>query len=263
MNESSGLVASRRNPGRYWTHNDSGDGPFLYCLGGRGESCGVWSVTGASARDWEDVAAGPGPVPDRPYLYIGDIGDNLDDQDQVTIYRVPEPEVRVEHAATNRFAPATTDPAEALPLTFPDGPHNAEALLVHPASGDVYVVTKGPGPAVYVARAPLRTGAANPLTEVGVLQIHDGDSRTLQVTGGEISPDGRRIALCTYSDGYEFEAPEGQPFDAAWRQRPVRFPLGFRAVGEAIAYRLDGEALLTTSEQPLGSAAPLQQVERR
>ena len=263
VNESSGLVASRRNPGVYWTHNDSGDGPFLYCVRGRGESCGVWSVTGAEARDWEDVAAGPGPGAGRSYLYVGDIGDNLGDQEHVTVYRAAEPEVAAGQAPPSKAAPAATEAAEALRLTYPDGPHNAEALLVHPQTGDLYIVTKEAEPGVYVARAPLRVGGTNALARVAVLPIGGGDSRTGVITGGDISPDGTRVALCTYGDGYEMEAPAGQPFDAVWQQPPTRFGLGARAVGEAIAYRLDGKALLTTSEDPLGSGTPLAQVERK
>src|SRR4030095_1706133 len=76
ISESSGLVASRTTPGAYWTHNDSGDGPFIYAFDTRGDSFGTFRVTGAEARDWEDIAAGPGPQPNRSYLYIGDIGDN-------------------------------------------------------------------------------------------------------------------------------------------------------------------------------------------
>src|ERR1700742_2093879 len=76
VTESSGLVASRTTPGAYWTHNDSGDGPFIYAFDTRGDSFGTFRVSGAEARDWEDIAAGPGPQPNRSYLYIGDIGDN-------------------------------------------------------------------------------------------------------------------------------------------------------------------------------------------
>ena len=262
IGESSGLVASRLNPGSYWTHNDSGDGPYLYCVGDLGESCGVWSVTGAEARDWEDVAAGPGPTVGRSYLYVGDIGDNLDDQEHVTVYRVAEPETRADQARTTRFAPARTEPAEVLRLRYPDGPHNAETLLVHPQTGDLYVLTKEAAPSVFVARAPLTADATNQMSALAVLRV-DGSERTDVVTGGDISPDGRRVALCTYGDGYELEAPPGESFDAVWRQPPSRFPLGSRVVGEAIAYRLDGRALLTTSEEPLGSPTPLLQVERR
>src|SRR5215510_12948394 len=91
INESSGIVASCSNPGLYWTHNDSGDGPFIYAIDNQGKSRGVWRVAGAAARDWEDIAAGPGPIRNRTYLYVGDIGDNDKKRASIDIYRFPEP----------------------------------------------------------------------------------------------------------------------------------------------------------------------------
>src|SRR5689334_11793515 len=85
INESSGLVASHTSPGAYWTHNDSGDGPFIYAIDTRGESLGTFRVTGATNRDWEDIASGPGPQPNRWYLYIGDTGDNDRVRDEVVV----------------------------------------------------------------------------------------------------------------------------------------------------------------------------------
>src|SRR3954454_20418778 len=76
ISESSGLAASRLTPGAYWTHNDSGDGPFIYAFDTRGDSLGIFRVVGAQARDWEDMASGPGSERGKSYLYIGDIGDN-------------------------------------------------------------------------------------------------------------------------------------------------------------------------------------------
>src|SRR6185295_4584513 len=76
ITESSGLAASRTAPGAYWTHNDSGDGPFIYAFDTRGNMLGIFRVTGANNRDWEDIATGPGPRPNHSYLYIGDTGDN-------------------------------------------------------------------------------------------------------------------------------------------------------------------------------------------
>src|ERR687890_1007828 len=93
IDESSGIVASRRNPGLFWTHNDSGDGPLVYAFDRAGRSRGAWRVEGAQARDWEDIAAGRGPEPGRAYLYAGDIGDNEERREFVTVYRFPEPEV--------------------------------------------------------------------------------------------------------------------------------------------------------------------------
>ena len=262
IGESSGLAASRRNPGLLWTHNDSGDEPLVYCLDLKGAPCGVWRVTGAEAWDWEDMAAGPGPRAGEPYLDLGDIGDNVDQRTEIFVYRIPEPAVAASGAVvTTKAAPAASAPAEALKLRFPDGPHNAEALAVHPTTGDVYVVSKDAQAArVYKAAAPLDASKATTMTQVGTIRLGAGARGLEQVTGADISPDGRRAALSTYAQGYELEAPAGGPFDDIWSQPPAPVALGLRRQGEAIAYRLDGKALLTTSEVV---PSPLQQVERR
>ena len=247
VDESSGLAASRRNPGLLWTHNDSGDDPVVYCADRQARSCGTWRVTGATARDWEDAAVGPGPQPGRSYLYLGDIGDNLRNLSQVVVYRVPEPAAPAAPGAGR----GATEAAERIVLRYADGPHDAEALLVHPVTGDVYVVTKEPLTAgVYKAAGGVLERIASLSVGIGV------------VTGGDISPDGRRVALCTYASGFELTLP-GAPdagFDAVWRQPLRAVDLPTRTQGEAVAYRLDGNALLTTSEMP---PAPLQEVERR
>jgi hypothetical protein len=262
IDESSGLAASRRNPGLLWTHNDSGDEPLVYCIDLKAVPCGVWRVTGAQAWDWEDMAAGPGPRPGEPYLYLGDIGDNVDNRTEIFVYRIPEPAVAAGGAPiSTKAAPAASASAEAIKLHFPDGPHNAEALAVHPTTGDLYVISKDAQAArVYKAAAPLDASKATTLTQVGTIRLGAGARGLEQVTGADISPDGRRVALSTYAQGYELEAPAGGPFDDVWAQPPAPVALGPRLQGESIAYRLDGKALLTTSEiVPFA----LQQVERR
>jgi hypothetical protein len=249
VRESSGLVASRRNPGLLWTHNDSGDGPFVYALDRAGRSRGTWRVAGAQALDWEDMAAGPGPAQGQSYLYAGDIGDNDRKREFIVVYRFPEPEVGAGGAGGGGGGARETQPAEAIRLKYPDGAHNAEALLVHPRSGDLYVVTKtAEGAGVYKLAAPFGTGEVQTLARVALLRGPDFFG-TL-VTGGDISPDGRRVALCDYAQGYELTLPEGaKSFDEIWAQKPTAVPLGLRIQGEAVCYRLDGAALLATSER--------------
>jgi hypothetical protein len=255
ISESSGLVASRTTPGAYWTHNDSGDGPFIYAFDTRGESFGTFRVTGAEARDWEDIAAGPGPQPNKSYLYIGDIGDNDGVRPEVIVYRVPEP---VLAAATRQFTkkrPGSTEPADAIRLKYPDGKHDAEALLVHPRTGNIYIVTKVAiaNPSVYEAVAPFTSGQSITMRKIG--EVHVPSLFGGVITGGNISPDGKRVALCDYFQGYEMVLPAGTSnFDDIWKQRMTGFDLGKRKQGESITYRLDGKALLATSE---GKQAPL------
>jgi hypothetical protein len=261
ITESSGIVSSRTTPGVYWTHNDSGDGPFLYAFTDRGAHKGVWRVTGASARDWEDIAVGPGPAQGASYLYIGDTGDNRGTRTEIKVYRVPEPLVTPADANSSKTNPIPTGEAESIRLRYPDGNYDAEALLVHPRSGNLYVVTKVPlgDPMIYEARAPLDTAKVTTMVRVGVLSM-PGFFGGL-VTGGDISPDGTRVALCDYSQGYELILPAASaPFNQVWKQPLIAIDLGERKQGEAIGYRLDGRALLATSE---GKRAPLLQVERR
>jgi hypothetical protein len=261
ITESSGLVASRTAPGAYWTHNDSGDGPFIYAFNTRGESLAVFRVTGANARDWEDISIGPGPQSDKSYLYVGDIGDNNEKRSEITVYRFLEPELKPSKTNSTDVRPRATEPAEAIRLKYPDGAHDAETLLVHPATGNLYLLTKVAfkNPVVYEAAAPLNAGAVITLKRIGEVRVPSIFGGAL--TGGSISPDGRRVALCDYFQGYELVLPEtSNNFDDIWKQKMTGFDLGKREQGEAIAYRLDGNALLATSE---GKEFDLIQVERR
>lgn len=261
VRESSGLVASRTSPGAYWTHNDSGDGPFIYAFDTRGNSLGVFRVTGANARDWEDISIGPGPQPNKSYLYIGDIGDNGAARPDIVVYRVAEPDLKTANKNSTKAKPNTTEPAEAIRLRYPDGKHDAEALLVHPTTGNLYLVTKVAfaNPVVYVAAAPLTTGKTITMKRLG--GVHIPSIFGGAITGGSVSPDGRRVALCDYFQGYELVLPTtSKNFDDIWKEKMTGFDLGKREQGEAIAYRLDGNALLATSE---GKQFDLIQVERR
>ena len=261
VNESSGLIASRTNKGAYWTHNDSGDGPFIYALDARGNSLGTFRVNGAHNRDWEDIAAGPGPQPNRSYLYIGDIGDNDQKRSEVVVYRVPEPQLTPADKNSSKSRPSTTEPAEPIRLAYPDGAHDAEALMVHPSTGNLYIMTKVvlTNPVVYEAAAPLTTGKLITLKRIGEVRVPSIFGGV--ITGGSVSPDGRRVALCDYFQGYEMTLPAASKnFDDIWKQTLTSFDLGKRKQGESIAYRLDGNALLATSE---GKQSDLFQVERR
>jgi hypothetical protein len=258
VHESSGIAASRRWPGVFWTHNDSGDRARLFAFDREGRDRGSFTVSGATNIDWEDIALGPGPRPSGWHLYIGEIGGNKRDATEVVIYRIPEPRPR--HGGA-----AGTEPAFPIHLRYPDHAHDAEALLVHPVTGDIYIVTKAFADdretLVFKAPAP-HTTAARTMEKVGRIRFSNESEFTLmlgRVTGGDISPDGRRVVLCDYFRAYETVIPAGRPFDDIWAQELTPIELAPRRQGEAICYRHDGRALLATSE---GSPCPLQEAER-
>ncbi len=261
IKESSGLVASRTSPGNYWTHNDSGNGPVIYAFDSQGRRRGVWRVTGATSDDWEDMAAGPGPKANTNYLYIGDIGDNSNARAEIIIWRIPEPVIPATDPGSTENNPQLTEPAEKIRLRYPDGKHDSEALLIHPKTGRIYVVQKVPliNAAVYAADLPSDMSEVVTLKRIGEVEI-PGLAGGI-ITGGDISPDGRRAALCDYFNGYEFVLNDPSvPFDNVWKEPLTVVDIGNRKHGETIAYRVDGKALMSTSER---LPAPLFEIVRK
>jgi hypothetical protein len=133
------------------------------------------------------MAAGPG-AGGRPSLWIGDIGDNRQARTNgILVHRVAEPE---------RLRTASV-PATSFRLRYPDGQHDAEALLVHPRTGRLWVVTKSvTGGAVYAAPAELDPAAPNILERVA-------DAPPV-VTDGTYLEDGRFV-LRSYSRAYVYD----------------------------------------------------------
>ena len=199
--EASGLAVSRRVPGRLWTLNDSGQ-PVLFALDTRGSVTGQIRLTGANLVDWEAVAVGPCGT--ASCVYVGDIGDNRAGRSHVTIYRLPEPEA----------ASGTAAAADVFHATYPDGPQDAEALLVA-GDGRLYIVTKGEtGPiGVYRFPAELKSGATARLERMGDPSAKpDAASR---ITDAAVSPDGQWAALRTKSSLTFYRASD--LFSGQWR----------------------------------------------
>jgi len=247
--ESSGLVVLP--DGRLVTVNDGRSGDLFYL----DRACRVTDVVPtrvSGARDVEDLARGPDGS-----LWLADVGDNAGERETVALFRVPPSRQQIQR----------------YELRYPDGPQDAEALIVDGA-GRPFVVTKNAlGTSSVLAPAdPLSATGVTALREVATVSFtppRSGTSltalgRQVAVTGAALAPDGRRLVLRTYTDAYEWTVPSGD-VPAALRGEPVRIPLPEAPQGEAIAYSPRG-ALLTTSERvpalvhelrrsPAGSAA--------
>lgn len=220
ITESSGLVASARHEGVLYTHNDSDDGPRVYAIGPDGQTRATLTLQGVSARDWEAMA--PGRDEDgRPVLYLGDIGDNRGTWETVSVYRAAEP----------RRLRDTSLPATRYRLRYEDGPRDAEALLVHPRTGRLYVVSKEFDAGLYAAPEELHTERVNVLRRVA--------EAPPIVTDGAYAPDGSSFALRGYGFAYLFREPGA-------RSETVDLPI--QPQGESLAFTRDGSALLAGSE---------------
>ncbi|MCK6506030.1 hypothetical protein L6R53_22045 [Myxococcota bacterium] len=238
--EASGLVVSRTRPGLLWSHNDSGGGTDLYALDATGAPAARVDVDEATATDWEDLATGPWQGGQG--LFVGDIGDNAQARVEVVAWALPEPEEGQEDVD-----------ATGLRLRYPDGAHDAEALLVDPLSGDLLIVTKtlSTSAGVYLARAPL--AAENDLVHVADLDLSADQGVVFGVvTGGATSPDGTCLYLRTYGDVLAWSRDPSRPVEEAFAGQMTVLPSRAEDQGEAIAADEDG--YWTVSE---GKGAPL------
>jgi hypothetical protein len=184
LNEASGVAISRRHPGVLWAHNDSGE-PVLFALDTLGQLRARITVAGEN-RDWEDIAVGP--CGDAHCLYIGAIGDNLQNRADRVIYRLPEPSLDATRVA----------PTDSFRYRLPDGPQDAEAFFVLP-NERLFLVSKGRrGPITLFAFPPAAadtvvTLAALQTLTAGLVQLPD------MITAAGATPDGSVIVLRSYS----------------------------------------------------------------
>jgi hypothetical protein len=194
--EASGLAVSRVTPGRLWSHGDSG-APEIVAVDAQGKVAGRVSVPDATLVDWEANAAGP--CGSGSCLFIADIGDNAAERKEVAVYRVPEPAM-----------PSGSVRVDAiLRASYPDGEHDAEALLAGP-DGRLFIVTKGETDDIGLYRFPseLRTDAPMKLERVGKALSKGQPNPSQRITDGAISPDGQRVVLRTKSALIFYRASE-------------------------------------------------------
>lgn len=245
LDEISGLVASRSYSSVLWAHNDQGDSARIFALNTTGVDRGEFTVSGEIAEDWEDMAIGPGPSA-GDWLYVGDIGDNTLSRDQIAIVRFPEPN-------PGSGGGVITD-AERIRLSYPDGPRNAETLLLDPNSGDLYVLTRadsGPTEVFRVAAEALVDDAV--LEPVATLALGSAEfSGSSVLRGGSVSPDGRRVWLRTDDSVFLLARAADEALHEALTGTSCVVPAPPDMNGEAIA--ADSEGYFAAAE---GEAATI------
>ncbi len=237
INESSGSASSRVHPGVLWTHNDSGDSSRIFALTESGILAATVNINNASARDWEDMATGPGPG--GAYIYIADIGDNGKSRGSYQIYRIPEPNV----SASDRSRTLSVS-AEVMTFKYPNGSHNSETLLVDPKTGELAVVLKGDGTVVY-SLGQFTTGTR---TAVQIGQINQSKGGVDTATGGDVSADGSSIAVRDYYEGRLWRRPAGGTLADALSGTPCTIPIASGGGGEGLAFAANGTGYFTLNE---------------
>lgn len=234
LTESSGLAVSRRHNGTIWTHNDGGSAAQVLALDRRGRTKAVVTLRGIDPFDPEALATGSTGA-GAPALFLGDIGDNRRARNRISVFRFQEPARLVDQQVR----------ATWFRLTYPDGPHDAEALLVDPRDNRIWIATKDLlRGGLYRAPARLSTQRENALERVAEVPglITDGAF----LSGG-------RFVLRSYATVYLYRSPG---------RLEAERPLPAQEQGESLA--VDDNRLLVGSEGrnspvyavPIPTAAP-------
>ncbi|GAA4608514.1 hypothetical protein BJY16_006879 [Actinoplanes octamycinicus] len=233
LDEISGLVATSDG---YVVVNDSADEASHRKIFYLKRDCSLKRTVNypSRPRDTEDLQLGRDGT-----LWVADIGDNGENRDTIALWKL---------------APGSSKP-KLFRLSYPDGAHDAEALLLA-ADGSPIVVTKTPGAAgVYVADGALRSGGTTPLRAAGSVTVPMTTTSNpfslpghLVITGAASSPDGSRVVLRTYADAFEYDVAGGDVVKAITTGTPRQIALPDEPQGESVAYSADGTALLTISE---------------
>lgn len=255
--ENSVAITSVRQPGVIFGLNDSGHRPRIFAFDSSGRDLGRWELYGARNRDWEAAAAGPCLAADTlpSCIYIGDVGDNDANRTYVEIYRIAEP-----------TAPGSRD-AEPAPLMvlgrisvkYPDRPHDVEAMYVTPDRA-LFLITKRrfldkqrrPRQALVYRIPPDAWDSSGVViaTLVDSLPIIPGATQGRQVNDAALSPDGKTLAVRTYSEVFIFAVDSGTGLPVQGIA-PITCFIRFlrEELGEGVGWWWDGRRLLLTSER--------------
>jgi hypothetical protein len=232
-NELSGLAKSKLNDDALWAHADSGNPDLIYLIDEQtGSLKASYHIANVTNDDWEDIAVGPGPKKGQSYIYLGDIGDNNAERSQRLIYRFPEPLYSTLHAGKTI---ELNIEVEKIIFNYPDGPHDAETLMLDPVHRDLFIVTKyGVTSQLFVARYPQPVNTLFTLTHVGSFPFREA-------TAGDIDSKGQQIAIKNYEQIFYWQNKNNKPIWQVLSQQPMLAPYNpVEAQGEAICFSKNG-----------------------
>lgn len=253
LQEASGLAISKQFANRFYHHNDSKAGGYFYMTDSTGAHTKEIEFIDRKVKDVEDISVGP--CNSGQCIFLGDIGDNDFDRPSIDLWIVPESKTLSESFLKSK----------KINLTYPDGPHNAESLAVHPVTGDVYILTKELRPHERRAEPALlfklpRSAMAQATAELELVGTVDLSWVSYNygvfghiATSMDISPDGKKLLVLTYENAVELnfekilQKVDTRKFKAGrdYNIIPIRNLLSQQ---EAIAYSTDGKSFYFDSE---------------
>jgi hypothetical protein len=236
--EASGIVKSRRYPGIFWTHNDSGNPPLLFAIRGDGRIVRQFRV-GVPNIDWEDIA-----IDDQGHLYLGDIGNNTKTLPLRAIYRIDEPDPGadadkpVSSSVVTFYGMPPGKRFDAESLFYDRGSATVLAKYLDGREAELFTIPLQPPSPLLRPAQPRSIGRLSGFTE--------------PATGADLSADETLLAVCSTAVTRVYRRDDGA--SPPWRllavvryaARPIE---GIAWDGRALALIAEGGGFYRLSEK--------------
>ncbi len=230
--ECSGMIQSLRYPGVFWVLGDSGSAASIAAVQSNGDRALGWSapvrIEGVRNYDWEDMA-----LDDRGNLIIADVGNNSGRRKQLMLHFVSEP----------KPGAAAVTPSRTLRVHYEDQKEASpdfDCEAVFSVGGRIFFLTKRRSDKLtHLYRLEGEsTRRSNPLRFVDSFEIGG------MVTAADVSPNGKLVAVLTYTAlwVFEFDRASGSIFRRGSRWTPI-----FAWQAEAVAF--DGNDSLVVANE--------------
>ncbi|WED23015.1 hypothetical protein L3Q72_06370 [Vibrio sp. JC009] len=255
ISEASGLVASSVNKGILWVNNDSFSQNALFAINERGEHLATLKISGIQNIDWEDLATFE--FQGIRYILIADTGNNAVDRENYKLHFIREPELK--RLSRSEQSIVAAKPEWTITFTYEDGLKDCEAVAVDIVNKKILLLSKrDTPPALYELDLSQRTPqVATKLGDItpfplpkelrfGMLDLLNISSMP---TAMDISPDGKRLMVLTYSAAYLYSNENQSSWLDVFSTKPeiIEFPQLEQA--EAAGFGANGESIYITTEK--------------
>jgi len=246
LSENSGMLISNAN--RIWFHNDSGDSAKLYQLDTLGTILRTILVQNVTPTDWEDITHD-----NQGNVYIGDFGNNLNNRQNLSIYKIPHPDSIIGDTVVAEIINYYYPEQSSFPPINSEKKYDTEAVIYYQDS--LYVFTKDRTDPhlgyTWLYQIPADTGnhAAILLDSFHTNQIN----YIFEVTAASLSSDGTQLALLGANQVWLFWGfPSNRFFDGTLHT----FPLNGITQNEGLDF-LDTSKIYFSNETSLLGTAKL------
>lgn len=244
LDEISGIAMAGTPNVFAWVHNDSGDTSRIFGIDKDGSLITTIYFNGLAGgkgvKDCEDIATGKSFNGDERFIYLADIGDNGAKRAFINIYRLHEP-VRIQKILKQHSA-------SILTLRYPDGPRDAETLMIDNTERLLYIVSKREDTvSVYTASLNWQNGDSVVLEKKASL-FFPGIRPMKWIVSGDISWDGKQVLLKTLQKVYYWQRNKNEAIWQTLQRAPAELPYQQEPQGEAICFDKNAEGYFTVSE---------------